>query len=88
MLVSAGAGQLVPLCVGRLTDELLGAQHFSLAGILPFLVFLLAVSVANELLKVARRLMVEDTCTRFEKTARTRAVASLLKAPLRISAKI
>ena len=82
MLVSAGAGQLVPLCVGRLTDELLGAQHFSLAGILPFLVFLLAVSVANELLKVARRLMVEDTCTRFEKTARTRAVASLLKAPL------
>lgn len=42
----------------------------------------MVVTVTNEIIKVIRRLLVEDTSTRFEKEARTKAISSLLHAPL------
>lgn len=82
MLISAGLGQLMPVAIGDLTNSVLGQTGLSFANVIPFLAFILFVAVTNEILKVIRRLLVEDTSTSFEKTARTQAIAALLYAPL------
>lgn len=80
--VSAVLSQLTPLAVGYLTDHVLAGESASFASIVPILVAILIVNVVNELIKVARRLIVEDTATQAEKIARQRAALSLLLAPL------
>ena len=82
MIVSAGLSQVVPLTVGTLTDHVLQAGNISFFSIVPYLLFILIASIINEVIKIIRRLIVEDTCTRTEKNARVNAVKSLLKAPL------
>ena len=82
MLVSAGLAQVVPLTVGILTDDVLGGSSIAFLSIMPYLLFILAASVFNQTIKVVRRLIVEDTCTRIEKNARVAAVRALLRAPL------
>ena len=80
--VSAVLSQLTPLAVGYLTDHVLAGQNASFASVVPILLAILVVNIINELIKVARRLIVEDTATQAEKTARQRAALSLLMAPL------
>ena len=80
--VSAVLSQLTPLAVGYLTDHVLAGENASFASVVPILVAILIVNVVNELIKVARRLIVEDTATQAEKIARQRAALSLLLAPL------
>ena len=80
--VSAVLSQLTPLAVGYLTDHVLVGESASFASVVPILVAILIVNVVNELIKVARRLIVEDTATQAEKIARQRAALSLLLAPL------
>lgn len=82
MIISAGLSQLLPIAIGDLTNDVLGQSDLSFAKVIPFLVFILSITVTNEILKVIRRLLVEDTSTSFEKTARTKAINSLLHAPL------
>ena len=82
MIICALLSQLLPLAIGTLTDDILGQESLSFISILPFLGFILVITIINEILKVLRRIIVEDTCTRCEKTARTRALNSLLHAPL------
>lgn len=82
MVVSAILSQLLPIAIGVLTDDVLGQNDLSFFSVLPFLLFILGITVANEIIKVIRRLLVEDTSTRFEKEARTRAISSILHAPL------
>lgn len=82
MIVSAGLSQVVPLTVGTLTDHVLQMEHISFWSIVPYLLFILTASIVNEIIKIARRLIVEDTCTKTEKNARVQAVQALLKAPL------
>ncbi|HIS42831.1 MAG TPA: ABC transporter ATP-binding protein [Candidatus Limiplasma pullicola] len=80
--VSAVLSQLTPLAVGYLTDHVLAGQNASFASVVPILLAILVVNIINELIKVARRLIVEDTATQAEKAARQRAALSLLMAPL------
>lgn len=82
LAVSAALSRLAPLAVGYLTDHVLAGQNASFASVSPILAAILAVNIVNELIKVARRLIVEDTATQAEKTARQRAALSLLMAPL------
>ena len=82
MIISALLTQLLPLSIGSLTDDVLSRDNLSFVSVLPFLAFILVVTVTNEIIKVIRRLLVEDTSTRFEKEARTKAISSLLHAPL------
>ncbi len=82
LAVSAVLSQLTPLAVGYLTDHVLDGQDVSFSAVLPVLLLILLVNVVNEVIKVVRRLIVEDTATQAEKTARQKAAASLLKAPL------
>lgn len=82
MILSAGLTQLTPKAVGRLTDEILVGDQVDFFQVIPFLIFILAVNVLNELIKILRRVMVEDTATRTEKKARGIVIVSLLKAPL------
>lgn len=82
MILSAGLTQLTPKAVGRLTDDILVQREVDFLKVIPFLVFILAVNVVNELVKIIRRVMVEDTATRTEKKARGIVITSLLKAPL------
>lgn len=82
LAVSAVLTQFTPLAVGYLTDHVLAEQGIMFRKVLPILVFILVVNVLNEVIKVIRRLLVEDTATYVEKTGRQKAADSLLKAPL------
>ena len=82
MILSAFLSQLLPLSIGKLTDDVLNQESLSFVSIIPFLLFILVVTVSNEIIKVIRRVVVEDTCTRCEKNARSQAVDALLHAPL------
>lgn len=82
LVVSAALSQLTPLAVGYLTDHVLSDRNVSFPSVLPVLLVILLVNVVNEVIKVARRLIVEDSATQAEKTARQKAAASLLMAPL------
>lgn len=80
--VSAVLSQFTPLAVGYLTDHVLAAQTIHFQSVIPILLFILIVNVLNEVIKVIRRLIVEDTATHAEKSARQKATESLLMAPL------
>lgn len=82
MIISALLSQLLPLSIGKLTDDILNQENLSFISVLPFLLFILVITVSNEIIKVVRRVIVEDTCTRCEKETRSEAVNSLLHAPL------
>ncbi len=69
LAVSAVLSQLTPLAIGYLTDHVLAGQNASFASVAPILVAILAVNIVNELIKVARRLIVEDTATQAENRA-------------------
>lgn len=82
MIISAGLTQLTPKTIGWLTDDILNVQGVSFEKVIPFLVFILVVNVVNEIIKIIRRVMVEDVATRTEKKARGMVIKSLLMAPL------
>ena len=82
MIVSAALSQMTPKAIGWLTDDILTKNEISFNKVIPFLVFILIVNVANEVIKIFRRVLVEDTATRTEKKARGMVIKSLLMAPL------
>ena len=82
MIVSAALAQMTPKAIGWLTDDILTKNEISFNKVIPFLVFILIVNVANEVIKIFRRVLVEDTATRTEKKARGMVIKSLLMAPL------
>ena len=82
MIVSAALAQMTPKAIGWLTDDILTKNEISFNKVIPFLVFILIVYVANEVIKIFRRVLVEDTATRTEKKARGMVIKSLLMAPL------
>ncbi len=82
MLVSAFLTQITPKAIGWLTDDILTQSEIAFQKVIPFLLLILTVNVVNEVIKVIRRVMVEDTATRTEKQARGMVIKSLLMAPL------
>ena len=82
LVISAGLNQVTPLAVGYLTDFVLNQQDITFSAVVPILLVILLVNVVNEVIKVLRRLIVEDTATQAEKNARQKATTSLLLAPL------
>ncbi len=82
MIVSAGLTQITPKAIGWLTDDILVGTEIQFLKVIPFLILILVVNVANEVIKIIRRVMVEDTATRTEKQARGMVIRSLLMAPL------
>ncbi len=82
LAVSAGLSQVTPLAIGYLTDHVLAQQNIAFASVVPILLGILLVNVVNEVIKVIRRLIVEDTATQAEKIARRKATDALLPAPL------
>lgn len=82
MIVSAVLAQMTPKAIGWLTDDILTKNEISFNKVIPFLVFILIVNVVNEVIKIFRRVLVEDTATRTEKKARGMVIKSLLMAPL------
>ena len=82
MIISAALAQMTPKAIGWLTDDILSKDSISFEKVIPFLVFILVVNVFNEIIKIVRRVLVEDTATRTEKRARGLVIKSLLMAPL------
>ena len=82
MIVSAVLAQMTPKAIGWLTDDILTKNEISFNKVIPILVFILIVNVVNEVIKIFRRVLVEDTATRTEKKARGMVIKSLLMAPL------
>lgn len=82
MIVSAVLAQMTPKAIGWLTDDILSKDAISFDKVIPFLIFILIVNVVNEIIKIVRRVLVEDTATKTEKKARGLVIKSLLMAPL------
>ena len=82
MVISAILTQITPKAIGWLTDDVLNVSGVSFEKVIPFLILILVVNVVNEMIKIARRVMVEDIATRTEKKARGLVINSLLMAPL------
>lgn len=82
MILSSVLTQLTPKAIGWLTDDILSQAEINFYSIFPILFFILIVNVANEVIKILRRILVEDIATKTEKKARGLVIASLLKAPL------
>ena len=82
MVVSAVLTQITPKAIGWLTDDILNKNEIAFLKVIPFLILILIVNIVNEVIKIVRRVMVEDTATRTEKLARGMVIKSLLKAPL------
>ncbi len=51
MLVSAALSQLLPVALGDLTNNVLSDENVSFVSVVPFLAFILAVTIVNEILK-------------------------------------
>lgn len=81
MIVFAVLSQITPKAIGWLTDDMLIQNQINFLKVIPLLFLILAVNVINELMKILRRIMVEDTATKTEKKARGIVITSLLKAP-------
>ena len=82
MIISAGLTQVTPKAIGWLTDDILTQNEIAFFKVIPFLILILVVNVSNEIIKIIRRVMVEDTATKTEKQARGMVIKSLLMAPL------
>ena len=82
MIVSAWLTQMTPKAIGWLTDDILVQNEISFIKVVPFLILILIVNVINEIIKIIRRIMVEETATSTEKKARGMIIKSLLMAPL------
>lgn len=82
MIISAGLTQITPKAIGWLTDDILTQSEIAFLKVIPFLILILIVNVANEIIKIIRRVIVEDTATKTEKQARGKVIKSLLMAPL------
>lgn len=82
MILSSVLTQLTPKAIGWLTDDILSQTEINFYSIFPILFFILIVNVANEVIKILRRILVEDIATKTEKKARGLVISSLLKAPL------
>ena len=82
MVILAVLSQLTPLAIGYLTDHVLAERDATFQKVIPILLGILLVNVVNEVIKVIRRLIVEDTATQAEKSARQKATSSLLLAPM------
>ncbi len=67
MALSAVLTQVTPKAIGWLTDDILLREQIQFGAILPVLGVILVVNVANQLVIIFRRLLVEDTATRTEK---------------------
>ena len=73
---------MTPKAIGWLTDDVLNVNGVTFEKVVPFLILILVVNVGNEIIKIIRRVMVEDVATRTEKKARGMVIRSLLMAPL------
>ena len=82
MIVSAVLTQMTPKAIGWLTDDVLNVNCVTFEKVVPFLILILVVNVGNEIIKIIRRVMIEDVATRTEKKARGMVIRSLLMAPL------
>ena len=82
MVTSAILTQITPKTIGWLTDDILSVNGVAFQKVIPFLILILIVNVVNEMIKILRRVMVEDIATQTEKKARGLVIQSLLMAPL------
>lgn len=82
MIASAVLTQMTPKAIGWLTDAVLNVNGVTFEKVVPFLILILVVNVGNEIIKIIRRVMIEDVATRTEKKARGMVIRSLLMAPL------
>ncbi len=79
MILSSVLTQLTPKAIGWLTDDILSQAQIHFSAILPILFFILIVNVANEIIKIIRRILVEDIATKTEKKARGLVQCHLVK---------
>ena len=61
MIISAILTQITPKAIGWLTDDILAQNQIDFLKVIPFLISILVVNIVNEVIKIIRRVIVEDT---------------------------
>lgn len=61
MIISAILTQITPKAIGWLTDDILAQNQIDFLKVIPFLILILVVNIVNEVIKIIRRVIVEDT---------------------------
>ena len=64
MVLSSVLTQLTPKAIGWLTDDILSQAELDFPAIFPILFFILIVNIVNEIIKILRRILVEDIATK------------------------
>lgn len=82
MIISSILTQITPKAIGWLTDDILLQTKINFYNVITILLIILVINIINELIKLFRRILIEDIATRTEKKARGFVITSLLKAPL------
>lgn len=70
MVLSSVLTQLTPKAIGWLTDDILSQAELDFPAIFPILFFILIVNIVNEIIKILRRILVEDIATKTEKKSK------------------
>ena len=80
IMVLTGALTNIPAVVlGSLVDSLVGTGSMPFAKAVPYLLVIVAAILIREALTVLRKYLVENTCTRVEKSRLVLLVAHMLK---------
>ncbi len=82
MLAASGLTAILPLLIGDLVDGSIKGGSVTLSGSLGLLAFTAAIVLIGQMLQVARRQLVENVATGFERDSRVRAYERLLRLDL------
>lgn len=82
MVIAGGLVNIPPVVLGKLLDSVVNTNSFVFLKSLPLLGIILASILIKEAIQVLRKCLVEDTCTRIEKSNRVILVNHLLKLDL------
>lgn len=79
MVVTGALTNIPAVVLGSLVDSLLGTGSMPFAKAVPYLLVIVAAILVREALTVLRKYLVENTCTRVEKSRLVLLVAHMLK---------
>lgn len=82
MLITGGLTNVPALVLGWLVDRMLKSTSSTFEEMLPYLGIIIVAILLREALTVARKYLVENTCTRVEKDRLVSLVSHMLKLPL------
>ena len=79
MLITGFLTNLPAVILGRLVDELVGAEHLEFSIAVPFIILTIGIILVRETLTVVRKYFVENVATQTDKKQTVRVIEHVLK---------